>query len=457
MSNILTCDNGNKISSQLIESLNFNQGGVGRHKCVICAYNNGIKDGENKILDFSSAEEIEVCQHERKALKSSIESIHINQKPTQGRHKCAICAYYLGYEVGIGDRENDFDEFSFDEEIDETEIYDITTFGTSADVITIYNRLKKGKYYIPEFQRDYVWKKPQASRLIESIIMGLPIPAIFLAKDGDEDKYYVIDGQQRLTSIQKFYSGELKLEGTISVINGRKYDELDEKHRDRLDEYTLQLIMIRQETPDNNNDSVFKIFERINTEGTKLYPQEIRSAAYHGKFNKLLFKYVEDERWKNFIKTKNSRRTHQELILRFFALHLDIKNYKSPMKHFLNVYMNKNKNLQLHDEERLNTIFNNVFEVVNNHLSKVDICLKGSNRINTQLLDSILVAIANNIENEQLQEKDYLSNIINQLKEEIASEEYKYKHYWESRASKSENIIGRCDITTKLFSKQKIW
>ena len=364
-----------------------------------------------------------------------------------------MCAYYLGYEVGIGDRENDFDEFNFDEAIDETEIYDITTFGTSADVITIYNRLKKGKYYIPEFQRDYVWKKPQASRLIESIIMGLPIPAIFLAKDGDEDKYYVIDGQQRLTSIQKFYSGELILEGTISVINGRKYNELDEKHRDRLDEYTLQLIMIRQETPDNNNDSVFKIFERINTEGTKLYPQEIRSAAYHGTFNKLLFSYAKDERWKKFIQTKNNRRTHQELILRFFALHLDIKNYKSPMKHFLNVYMNKNKNLQLHDEEMLNTIFNNVFEVVNNHLSKVDICLKGSNRINTQLLDSILVAIANNIENEQLQEKDYLSNIINQLKEKIASEEYEYRHYWESRASKSDNVIGRCRITTELFGK----
>lgn len=452
MPNVI-CDVGNGVSEEFIKSLNFNQGGIGRHKCVICAYNNGIKDGETKRLDFAKAEEIEICKHERKALKSSIESIHINQKPTQGRHKCAVCAYYLGYEVGIGDRENDFDEYSNDEAIDETEIYDITTFGTSADVITIYNRLKKEKYYIPEFQRDYVWKKPQASRLIESIIMGLPIPAIFLAKDGDEDKYYVIDGQQRLTSIKNFYSGELILEGTISAINGRTYNELEEKHRDRLDEYTLQLIMIRQETPDNNNDSVFKIFERINTEGTKLYPQEIRSAAYHGRFNKLLFEYAEDERWKNFIQAKNSRRTHQELILRFFALHLDIENYKSPMKHFLNVYMNKNKNLQLHDDKMLNTIFDNVFEIVNEHLSKEDICLKGSNRVNTQLLDSILVAIANNIENKRLKEKEYITNIINDLKDKISSEDYEYRHYWESRASKSDNVMGRCKITTELFGK----
>lgn len=268
----ITCDEKNEMPAHLIESLSFNQGGIGRHACVICAYNNGIRDGGRKLLDFAKDDEIVFCKHGKKAIKSSIENIHENQKPTQGRHKCAICAYHLGYMAGMGDQENDFDEFDEDELIDQTAIYDITTFGTSADVSTIYNRLKKGKYYIPSFQRDYVWKKPQASRLIESIVMGLPIPSVFIAKDEDEN-YYIIDGQQRLKSIEKFYDEEFALQDVIPEINGKKYTELDEKIRSRIDEYAIQLIVIKQERPDDNNDSIYKIFELINTYGTKLYPQ----------------------------------------------------------------------------------------------------------------------------------------------------------------------------------------
>ena len=454
MDNIVECNEQYKMSKQLIESLNFNQGGIGRHRCVICAYNNGIKDGEKKSLDFASNEDIEICQHGRKALKSSIESIHKNQRPTQGRHKCAICSYQLGYEVGVGDRENDFDEFSDDELQDNSEIYNITTFGTSADVITIYNRLKKDRYYIPEFQRDYVWKIAQASRLIESIIMGLPIPAIFLAKDdNEENRYYIIDGQQRLTSIKNYYDGNFSLKDTIDSINGKKYEELDEIFQERLDEYTLQLIMIRQEVPDDNNDSIYKIFERINTEGTKLYPQEIRSASYHGEFNILLHSLSEDKRWKNFVNSKNSRKRHEELILRFLALYFDLDSYVSPIKHFLNIYMNKNRNLKLNSNDDIYNIFDKTFQLVETHLNKEHICLLGSNRINTQLLDSILVGIAHNLDNGNINGDNFLVNKINDLKEQIASDDFIEKEYWESRASKIENVQGRCNYTIKLFSE----
>jgi uncharacterized protein with ParB-like and HNH nuclease domain len=95
--------------------------------------------------------------------------------------------------------------------------------------------------------------------------MQLPIPAIFLAKDDNENNY-IIDGQQRLTSIKNFYNDEFALKDTIKVINGKKYSELDEKYRKRLDEYALQLIIVKQEIPDDNNDGIYKIFERINTE-----------------------------------------------------------------------------------------------------------------------------------------------------------------------------------------------
>jgi len=454
MSEVIICDSKNKMPENLVKSLNFNQGGLGRHKCVICAYQNGIKDGENKVLDFSKENEIEECKHGRKALKSSIDSIHTNQKPTQGRHKCAICAYHLGYEVGMGDKENDFDEFSEDELEDKTPIYDITTFGTSADVMTIYNRLKKGKYYIPSFQRDYVWKIPQASRLIESIVMGLPIPSIFMAKDeGKDENYYIIDGQQRLKSIEKFYNGEFALKDVIPELNEKKYNELDEKLRDRIDEYAMQLIIIKQEKPDNNNDSIYKIFERINTEGTKLYPQEIRASSYHGEFNKLLHKFAEDSRWIQFIKMKNSRKSHEELILRFIALYFDLNNYKAPMKHFLNIYMNKNRHFKFTKKALIEEIFDKTMDICNKFLSKEHICLQDSNRVNTQLLDSIFVGIAKNIDNPKLNKNNFLVDQINSLKKEIANEGYEYKQYWESRASSYEYVTGRCKITVELFGK----
>jgi len=447
------CELSNEMPKFLIESLNFNQGGIGRHKCVICAYKNGIEDGEKKVLDFVEGNEIEECQHGRRALRSSIESIHINQKPSQGRHKCAICAYHLGYEVGIGDRENDFDEFNEDELEDQTPIYDITTFGTSADVMTIYNRLKKGKYYIPSFQRDYVWKIPQASRLIESIVMGLPIPSIFMAKDEGNENYYIIDGQQRLKSIEKFYNGEFALKGVINELDGKKYNELEERIRDRIDEYAIQLIIIKQEKPDDNNDSIYKIFERINTEGTKLYPQEIRSSSYHGKFNELLHKLAEDKRWIKFINMKNSRKSHEELILRFIALYFDLENYKAPMKHFLNIYMNKNRHFKYTKQILIEEVFNKTMEICNKFLSKEHICLLGSNRVNTQLLDSIFVGIAKNIDNSKLNQENYIVEKINSLKEKISNEEYQYRQYWESRASSEEYVKGRCKITIELFGE----
>ncbi|MBA5249932.1 MAG: DUF262 domain-containing protein [Gammaproteobacteria bacterium] len=445
-----TCEHDNKIPIDVLKGLEKNQGGVGRHKCVICAYSIGLKDGQDKSIDFSNSNDIEICKHNRRAIKSRIQSIKINQKPTEGRHKCAVCAYSFGYDKGMDAWEEGFDEDGNIDEVDDNEIYGISTFGTSAEVVTVFNRLKRGTYYVPKFQRDFVWKIPQSSRLIESLIMQLPIPAIFLAKDDDE-KSYIIDGQQRLISIKKFYNDEFALKDTISVINGKKYSELDEKYKNRLDEYALQLIVVKQEKPDDNNDGIYKIFERINTAGTKLYPQEIRSATYHGEFAELLSELAENEKWIDFIKTKNNRRAHQELILRFFALCFDIENYKAPMKHFLNVYMSKNRHLKSNSKEELNNLFSRVLDIANQHLTKDDVCLKYSNRINTQLLDSILVAIAKNINNVQLNEEGFLHRKITELKDLIDSEEYENREYWESRRTSQENVKGRCEIVTDML------
>ena len=85
--------------------------------------------------------------------------------------------------------------------------YDITSYGADYTVDGLVKRLDRGDIFIPDFQREYVWNQNEASKLIESLLLGLPIPGIFLAKEGDSNKLLVIDGQQRLKSLQFFMNG----------------------------------------------------------------------------------------------------------------------------------------------------------------------------------------------------------------------------------------------------------
>lgn len=139
------------------------------------------------------------------------------------------------------------------------------------------------------------------------------------------------------------------------------------------------------------------------------------------------------------------------MILRFLALYFDLENYKSPMKHFLNVYMNKNRNFKYNSKQDIENIFEKTIEICSHFIKKEDICLKGSNRVNTQLLDSILVGIAKNIDNPALMNNGYIKDKIDDLRTKIDTENYEYKDYWESRNSKTEFVKGRCEITIELF------
>src|ERR1022692_4741098 len=98
------------------------------------------------------------------------------------------------------------DQDELDEDVAPVQ-YDISTYGADYTVDGLVKRLQKGDIFIPDFQRDYVWNQSEASRLIESLLLGLPIPGVFLAKESENNKLLIIDGQQRLKSLQFFYEG----------------------------------------------------------------------------------------------------------------------------------------------------------------------------------------------------------------------------------------------------------
>ena len=214
--------------------------------------------------------------------------------------------------------------------------YQITSYGADYPVDGLVKRLRSGDIELPKFQRDFVWPLPQASKFIESLLLGLPIPAIFLSKETDSQKLLVIDGQQRLKSLLAFYDGvlrgkEFRLEGVNKEFEGATYKSLGDADRRRLDDALLHAIIIRQEDPKNDDSSVFLVFERLNTTSTPLSEQELRACVYHGAFNDYLHKVYADRNWRGIYGEPNLRQKDKELLLRFFALYFDLEAYERPL------------------------------------------------------------------------------------------------------------------------------
>lgn len=188
-------------------------------------------------------------------------------------------------------------DLNTEEEVDEAPFveFDISVSPSDPTLELLAAQVERGDIIVPFYQRKYVWKIEQASKLIESFLMGLPVPQVFLYVN-DEDRLEVIDGQQRIMSVKYFLEGlfgepddqdkrqVFTLRGLAerSEYNGKTFVELSSRDQRKLRNATLRAINIKQLKPSLRNDSVFHIFERLNTGGTQLKPQEIRNAVYRG-------------------------------------------------------------------------------------------------------------------------------------------------------------------------------
>ena len=171
---------------------------------------------------------------------------------------------------------------------------------------------------------------------------------------------------------------------------------LDVEDRRRLDNSIIHATIVRQDEPSNDQSSVYMIFERLNTGGTSLQPQEIRVALYGGPFIDFLQKMNEFNAWRTIYGPKSKRLKDQELILRFFALLYRMKEYRRPMKDFLNTFVSDNRDFQLHDENSMKMIFEKTTTTVLASLGSRAFRLRRA--INVAIMDSIMVNIADRIQ-----------------------------------------------------------
>lgn len=212
---------------------------------------------------------------------------------------------------------------------------------------------------VPDYQRKYVWDMKRASKLIESFAIGLPVPQVFFYENSD-GQLEVIDGQQRITSIAYFFdgffgppsaSGYRKVFRLIGLeqrkdLEGKSFDDLDERTKRKLKNSSLRGVTVKQLSPEEEQpESVYHIFERLNTGGQPLNAQEIRNAVYRGPILAELEELNKDTNWRAIYgkPEPDPKQRDIELLLRLFALFRNIDNYMPPMKDFLSREMANNK------------------------------------------------------------------------------------------------------------------
>ena len=223
----------------------------------------------------------------------------------------------------------------------------------------------------PEYQRKYVATPKIASKLIESVIMDVPIPVIYLAEEQD-GTYSVIDGQQRLTSFLSFINGKypsgdtFKLTGlkVYKELNRKTFADLEKEHQNKIRKTTLHTIVIKKES---NEDVKFEIFERLNTGSIKLNEDEIRNTVYRGEYIKLLAELEESETFHNVVQKDNykKRMIYRGMILRFFAIsEKSYLNYQPSMKQFCNKELRDNRFLTNEKAKEYKSRFNDCIDLV---------------------------------------------------------------------------------------------
>jgi hypothetical protein len=276
-------------------------------------------------------------------------------------------------------------------------IYKIASYPADPTLEVIHQKWQRNEILIESFQRGWVWKPPQASRLIDSFLIGLPVPAIFVYKEPLTQKWIIIDGQQRFRTICSFFDGKLPdgsdfyLRGVSPQWEGKYYKDLNEADQRRIRDSVLRVIIVEQQDP-KDDTSIYHIFERLNTGGTPLSAQEIRNCVSHGPFNDFLHELNKNSKWREITGVINPdiRMRDIELIVRFLALLEGGDSYEKPMKRYLNEYMRKHKREQ--KKEPYTSIFLNTVNKVLKSLGPRPFHLKRG--INAAVFDCAMVAFA---------------------------------------------------------------
>jgi len=362
--------------------------------------------------------------------------------------------------------------------------YDISASPNDFNIRTLYDFIESGALIIPGFQRNYVWDLNRASRLIESILIGLPVPQIFLYEES-KNNYLVIDGQQRLMSIYyfvkqrfprkekvielrkiygengcipdevlsddnyfrnfKLYLPELMPEDT-NPFHGLTYSTLAD-NKMTFDLRTIRNVIIKQNSPNNDDSSIYEIFNRLNSGGMNLRPQEVRASLYHSRMYNLLFKFNNDPRWRALMSSTEAdlHMRDVEILLRSFAMLMDSDNYKTPMAAFLNNFSKKCKTISEDQVIYLDLLFNKFLNSCNRLEDKA--FFGGKKQFPTLVFESVFVAVCADAYEHR---KTSIQEITNEKLDKLFGND-EFNKVCQSNTANKSNMKKRLEIAKKIF------
>lgn len=390
-----------------------------------------------------------------------------------------IAGRYITKFVKENDRmESTKDKVIIDEIKEETtsysddSLFNITSFGTDMtfrELITMYD---EGELEKPEMQRNYVWDKNEASRFIDSILLGLPVPSIFLAKTEDE-KRLIVDGYQRIMTVYDFvkrgiFGGDEKSFALSNSENinqrwrGKTFHELQPEEQRKIRSSQIHAIVFEQKEP-KDDTGMYQIFERINTSGRSLKPQEIRNCVYHGIFNKLLMSLNKNSAWRKIYNSvqEDSRMADIELVLRMLAFAYFSEQKEASQKQinlvkYLNVFMKRNSKLNKEKEDEFEKDFTEIMSFFsasfnmnlfrNGKLNEEEVVF--SKKINPAIADAIYSATLYVKKNKGLD--DYIKQDMNQNYEKLILNSA-FQDAISKRTTNVENIKIRMKLAAELL------
>ena len=302
----------------------------------------------------------------------------------------------------------------------------------------------------PFYQRADVWKNPQQTRFIDSLLKRLPIPSMCISVDYNE-KYNVIDGKQRITAIIAFLQNDDWILSNLSDIDERISGKSVKQIRDQypqiysaIKNLTIPVNMIRCDYKRlDNMEYIFTIFHRLNTGGISLNNQEIRNCIFSGSLTNMLNSCNEYEKWKSWVPSvaASDRMRGQERILTFFAFHQNINMYDGKLNNFLNDFTEKNRNANEAWVKKQTELFKSVIDIA----SKIDIKLKSN-----IFIDAVMHGVAANLEICKKKDTKELQKNYEQL---IITPYFSAEKIREGTARKT-NLISRLKEAKQIFGNK---
>lgn len=273
-------------------------------------------------------------------------------------------------------------ESEFEDDYSNDDLFNITSWGADLSFRELVTMYKEGELIKPEIQRNYVWDKKEASRFIDSLLMGLPVPSIFLARSTDEKKL-IVDGYQRIMTVYDFLRGVFSKDGSSFKLTNseqinirwrnKTFSELPDELQRKIRATTIHAIIFEQRHPENDDTSLYQVFERINTSGRGLTPQEIRNCVYQGPLNSFLIDFNLNKTWRKLFGTEvpDPRMRDMEFILRFLLLReggMRDHDKRYSLKKCLNEFMKNPANNSDAALREFGDAFSKVIEFLNEHL-----------------------------------------------------------------------------------------